>query len=436
MSNFPSAIPYFDSYKYFDDGNLYVDQHIAHLSSTSVPDASATYELVIDFLSELKDSHNPNKAENNYKTYRSELTTFLYYFWDFEGMSIEDVDRRAMNRYMDFCAEPPAELVGYFNVAQFKVDKETNQRVPNSDWRVFRGKKLNGEALPYSMASQAARTKLAILSSFFSFLIDAEYTERNPAQMLLKKSKFKAKGGNVDSEDFTNIMSELQWSYVMTASESLAEESPKAHERTLFLMSLMYGCYLRISEVSTRPGFSPVMSQFRQDSQTGVWGYYIPMSKGQKARTVAVSKNLLNALRRYRNFLGLPDLPAPKEQNPLLIRLRKAQNGKDAGVINANLGIRQVRELIYQVFSAAADLAMEDGHTHDSHALREMSPHAIRHTGISHDVNYNNRPLTHVRDDAGHDSLDTTSRYIHTSRVERHETAKDKELDRLKEARA
>ncbi|WP_425263830.1 tyrosine-type recombinase/integrase [Vibrio owensii] len=433
MSNYPKPVPYFDSFKYFEEGNSIVNQHIASLSVDRVPDASATYELIIDWLSEQKDSNNPNKAENNYKTYRSELTTFLYFCWDYEGIKIEDVDRRVMYRYMDFCAEPPAELIGYHNTAQFKEDKATGLRAPNPDWRLFRGKKVDSKPIPYQLSSQASRTKLAILSAFFSFLIDAEYTERNPASMLLKKSRFKSKASNVDSEDFTNIMSELQWSYVIGAAEAMADEKPSQHERSLFLMSLMYSCYLRISEISSRPGFSPVMSQFRQDPQTGVWSYYIPMSKGQKARSVAVSNDMLKALRRYRRFLGLSDLPSPKEQTPLVTRIREAKKGKETGIVNANLGIRQVREIIYQVFSKAADMAMEDGMIHDSHSIREMSPHALRHTGISHDVNQNERPLTHVRDDAGHDSLDTTSKYIHTSRVERHQTARDKEIDRLKE---
>lgn len=432
MSTFPKPIPYFDSFKYFEEGNASVNQHIANLSLTTVPDAGAAYELIIDWLSEQKDSNNPNKAENNYKTYRSELTTFLYFCWDYEGISIEDVDRRVMYRYMDFCGEPPAELIGYHNTAQFKDDKESGLRTPNKDWNLFRGKKVDGKPIPYQLSPQAARTKLAILSAFFGFLIDAEYTERNPAAMLLKKSRFKSKASNIDSEDFGNIMSELQWSYVIGAAEAMAEEKPQHHERTLFMMSLMYSCYLRISELSSRPGFTPVMSQFRQDPQTGVWSYYIPMSKGQKARNVAVSNKLLEALKRYRRFLGLSEMPSPKEQTPLITRIREAKKGKDAGMTNANLGIRQIRELIYQVFAKAADMAMEDGLLTDSYAIREMSPHALRHTGISHDVNQNQRPLTHVRDDAGHDSLDTTSKYIHTSRVERHQTARDKEIDRLK----
>lgn len=74
--------------------------------------------------------------------------------------------------------------------------------------------------------------------------------------------------------------SELQWSYVISTVEQLARDDPEFHQRSLFLIKLVYFCYLRISEVSARVGYTPVMDQFRQDSQTGIWSFYIPQSKG------------------------------------------------------------------------------------------------------------------------------------------------------------
>jgi hypothetical protein len=38
-----------------------------------------------------------------------------------------------------------------------------------------------------------------------------------------------------------------------------------------------------------------------------------------------------------------------------------------------------------------------------------------------------------VQADAGHDSIDTTSKYLHTGNSERHESANHKPLDRLYE---
>lgn len=431
MLTLPPAIPLFDAADYLEDGNPTVNQYLARVTLTRVGDAALVYEYAVDWLLEQRYS------DNNYKTYRSELTTFLYWVFEVEQICVADITRRVLMRYIDYCMDPPAELVAYRNVAQFIHNREIGERVPNPHWRPFLGKKRDGLELPYKISSKALKTKLAILSSFFNYLINEEYTERNPAMMLMKNGRFKnGSQGLVMHEDDEDIraFSDLQWSYVISTAELLAAQEPERHERTLFLISLMYSCYLRISEVAARPGFSPVMGQFRRDTKTGVWGFHIPRSKGGKKRTVAVSNQLLKALQRYRRFLGLPPLPVPNEDTPLFVRHRAAGRGREAGLLNANLGIRQLRDEIACLFAQAAEAAEKDGLLQDAQEMRQMTAHSIRHTGISHDINLNKRPLSHVQADAGHDSIDTTSQYLHTSRVERHESAAGKPLDHLSDS--
>ncbi len=66
----PPAMPLFDGLAYLEAGNPQVNQYLANLSLNDVPDAGLVYELAVDWLLEQRNS------ENNYKTYRSELTTF------------------------------------------------------------------------------------------------------------------------------------------------------------------------------------------------------------------------------------------------------------------------------------------------------------------------------------------------------------------------
>ena len=113
------------------------------------------------------------------------------------------------------------------------------------------------------------------------------------------------------------------------------------------------------------------------------------------------------------------------------MRHKAAGRGRDVGLRNANLGIRQIRDEINYLIQTAADLALEDGFEQDAQEIRQMTPHSIRHTGITHDINLNDRPLSHVQADAGHDSIDTTSQYLHVSKTERHETAARKQINRL-----
>ncbi|WP_116473163.1 tyrosine-type recombinase/integrase [Zobellella maritima] len=428
MPSMPPVFPLFDAPQYLEEGNSVVNQHIAELTLNRVAEAAFVYEHAMDWLLESRFS------ENNYKTYRSELTTFLHWCFDIEQISPIAVTRRMMNRYVDYCLAPPRELIAYRNVAQFVLNKEWGERQPNPLWRPFLGKKVDGREQPYRLSDKALKTKMAVLSSFYGYLINEEATERNPAVMWMRHSRFGSTPVQATvsgEEDEVRVFSDLQWSYMMSTAERLAEQQPERHERTLFLVSLMYACYLRISEVAARPGFSPVMSQFRRDGKTGIWSFYIPVSKGGKRRTVAASRELLEALKRYRNYLKLPPLPSPNENTPLFVRHRAAGRGRDQGLLNANLGIRQLRDSLDELIALAADAAADDGFDQDAAEIRTLTVHSIRHTGITHDINYNGRPLSHVQADAGHDSIDTTSQYLHTSKVERHESAAGKRLNRL-----
>ena len=58
--------------------------------------------------------------------------------------------------------------------------------------------------------------------------------------------------------------------------------------------------------------------------------------------------------------------------------------------------------------------------------LQSATVHWLRHTGISDDVK--RRPREHVRDDAGHNSSQTTDRYIDVDLRERHQSAKNKPI--------
>lgn len=423
----PPVYPLFESASNIEEGNSIVNQYITQISLDTVPDAGLVYEHASELLYEQK--HN----ENSYKAYRSELTTFFHWCFDVAGQTPASLTRREIARYIDYCQNPPATLIGYFNVAQFKLDKASGVRVPNHAWRPFVGKKLLGKEQPYNLSENALKTKIAILSSFYSYLMSEDYCERNPAQAWMNHSRFSSKKKYQVKMEEGNMLSftELQWSYVIASVEQLAIDEPELHQRSLFLIKLIYFCYLRISEVGARAGYSPVMGQFKQDKQTGIWSFFIPLSKGGKRRSVAISKALLEGLVEYRRHLKLPDYPTQGDNHPLFIRHRAAGRGRDVGAINANLGIRQIREEVEKIIAHAAKSAENDGFCEDAKQMRGLTAHNIRHTGITHDININGRPLSHVQADAGHESIDTTSQYLHTSQIERHQSAQNKVLDHL-----
>lgn len=388
--------------------------------------ATLVYELTLDYLSELQS--NPN----NFKTARSEITTFLIWCWDLQGLRLAEVTRRQMNQFIQWCHQPPLPLIGNAQRPHFLSDKGLGLRVPNPLWRPFVHRQPKQSLLPagtqgYQRKASATKNQLAVLSSYYQFLNDEEYCDRNPAALAMRRGRFKESPLSAEQDEEIKALSPLQLSYLLETLDQLAAADPARHERTRFLVILLFSTYARISEISARPGYAPVMSQIRRDKHNETWGFFIPQSKNGKARTVAVSDALLHALIRYRRFLGLPELPAPNEQIPLLVRHKPAQHGRDSKNLNANLGINAIREEVERVYQLTAERLLQQGHHQDAAELRTMTVHSLRHTGISCDLE-KGRALHHVMADAGHQDIGITSRYISASRTERYESARHKGL--------
>ena len=207
----------------------------------------------------------------------------------------------------------------------------------------------------------------------------------------------------------------MQWDFILETTEQLAREHPAEHERTLFVMNCLFGMYLRISELVADERSAPVMGDFQKD-QDGNWWLRV-VGKGNKARMVTVSDDMLKTLRRYRTHLGLPPLPYVGEQTPLVAKLR------GRGPVTST---RQIRYMVQACFDRALDRMKSDGLEEEARELRVATVHWLRHTGISEDVKF--RPKEHVREDAGHASMATTDRYIDTEMRERHASARHKKI--------
>ena len=204
-----------------------------------------------------------------------------------------------------------------------------------------------------------------------------------------------------------------QWMTVIHAAEKLAIEKPHLHERTLFIMHALYDMYLRISELTASVRWVPKMSDFFRDTNGDWW--FKTVGKGNKMRQIAVSDNMLSALKRYRTFLQLPPLPSIDEQQVLI------QKASGNGPIESPRAIRQIVQLC---FDEAIFALRESGDTEEARMLQSATVHWLRHTGISEDVKI--RPREHVRDDAGHSTSAITDRYVDVELKERAKSAKKK----------
>jgi site-specific recombinase XerD len=253
----------------------------------------------------------------------------------------------------------------------------------------------------------------AILSSFFSYLLQDEYVLMNPVALIRQKSQFIRKQQGTAK---IRRLSDLQWQYVLATAESMAHQNPAQHERTLFMMSALYSLYLRISELAASVRWIPMMNHFYRDAEDHWW--FTTVGKGNKQRQIAVSDAMLSALKRWRYALNLSALPSVADNMPLLPKTR----GK--GPISSTT---YVRDIVQKCFDAAIEQLNQDGFKEEASALIEATVHWLRHTGISDDVKH--RPREHVRDDAGHSSSAITDKYIDIELRERHSSAKYKPIE-------
>lgn len=368
-------------------------------------------DLAIQFLK------NYEGSQATFNSYRRELERFLHWSSQVKQQMINQHKREDMEEFIRFCQKPPKTWIGLKNVSRFMIN-ENAERVANCEWRPFvvsisKKERLDGK-LPdknnYQLSQSGIQAIFSILSSFYNFLVQEGFSQFNPLMQIRQKSKFIRKQ---QSKRPIRRLSELQWQYVIDTAETMANTDAERHERTLFIMSALYGMYLRISELAASPRWLPQMGHFYRDQNNHWW--FKTVGKGNKERDITVSDAMLNALKRYRKFLGLTLLPTPGEATPLITKTKG---------IGAITDTRHIRRIVQNCFDQAITKLNQDTFIEEAEQLKMATVHWLRHTGISDDVKI--RPREHVRDDAGHSSSAITDRYIDVELIARQQSAKKK----------
>jgi len=373
------------------------------------------YEYAKQFL--LSYRHN----SETFKSFRREIERFTQWRFLIAQKSFCDLTREDIESYLAFCQNPPLNWVGTKKVNRFiEID---GVRKPNPEWRLFiatvsksarkRGIELNKKN--YSLSEKALREIFTILNCFYRFLIQENITQINPISHIRQKNRFYR--SQQEARKIRRI-SELQWQYVLQAAHALADANPLKHERTLFIVSILYSLYLRISELVASKRWSPKMNDFSKDHEGNWW--FETVGKGNKHRAISVSDSMLTALIRWRKYLQLaPSLPTPNDHSPLIPKI------KGKGPITDTSHIRRIVQYCFD--QAMINLRLANL-PEEADALAEATVHWLRHTGISDDVKF--RPREHVRDDAGHSSSAITDKYIDVEKRARHASAKKKQLQK------
>ena len=268
------------------------------------------------------------------------------------------------------------------------------------EWRPFAG--------PLSPASQ--RQAIVILNGLFSWLVNAGYLAGNPLS-LSRQRKQRAK------PRITRFLEDDLWQEVKVAIETMPRESDRERRhyfRARWLFSLLYICGVRISEVTQNSmgGF------FSRRDRDGTERWWLEITgKGDKTRLAPATNELMVELARFRREFGLAPYPTPEEATPLLLPI----GGKSKSLTRS-----AVHSIVKGVFEMAADRLAARGAEFESRAARVAlaSAHWLRHTAGSHMSD--DMDLKHVRDNLGHESIATTTKYLHSTDDARHKETEEK----------
>ncbi|MEI6095294.1 MAG: tyrosine-type recombinase/integrase [Gammaproteobacteria bacterium] len=402
--NKKAPLPMFDSLEHVDKAIVTKSRHV----DTSDGD----FYHALAFLKCYKGSLG------TFNSYRRETERLLQWCKHIASITLKEIRREHIEEYIKFCQNPPKSWIGVKKTPRFL--EKNGERCPNPEWRPFvmtiskaahrKGKPVNIE--DFDLSQGTIKELFAILSTFFNYLIQEEYVFMNPIALIRQKSKFLRKQ---QSQTQIRRLTLLQWEYVIETATTMANTDPEKCERTLFIMTALYSMYLRISELTASDRWIPKMCDFYRDSDGNWW--FKTVGKGNKERQIAVSNVMLEALQRYRKYLGLSSLPSVADQTPLLSK------NKGKGPLASTT---YIREIVQSCFDHGIKRLEEDKFFEEAESLNDATVHWLRHTGISDDVKH--RPREHVRDDAGHSSSATTDKYIDVELRERHRTAKNKPI--------
>jgi site-specific recombinase XerD len=335
--------------------------------------AANDLEAVQLYLKSLRDS------KNTLATYRKEIERFLLWALLNKQKTLSSLQLDDFIAYEQFIECPDTDWICKHGTR--RTDKQGD---PNQNWRPFTG--------PLSANSQ--KIAIASINAMMNYLVAANYLSSNP--LLLDKKHRQKLAKECETEKF-HALSEQEWDWIWNALENLPQKTPgqqNHYERLRFILNMFYCTACRIGEFASHK-----MNSF-QLNHNGKWYWHV-VGKGQKKEVLPVNSELLNALVRYRLYIGLPAFPTVDENVPLLLS-QKGTRGIKA---------RRLSTIIENFFNHAAD-QVKDISLVSSENIRNATAHWIRHTALSHAAKRNN-DIRIIKRFGRHNHIQTTTKYVH-----------------------
>ncbi|MBK8972550.1 MAG: tyrosine-type recombinase/integrase [Hahellaceae bacterium] len=353
-----------------------------------------------------------NKSDHTFIRFRSEIEKFMLWCFLVADKPLDQMRKSDILDYIEFFYKPPLDWIGLANLDKFIQVSGDHQF--NPEWRPFRyiSQGSDTDRKKYRPSQESLKSVFTALNVFYSYLMDEELCLGNPSLIARKDCKRLIKDAQIGE---TKRLDQDQWQFLLDTAQRMADED-SLYERNLFLMAAMKVLFLRISELSERSDWVPVMSHFWQDQDKNWW--LKVFGKGRKLRDISVPDSFLSYLERYRLWRGLSARPGMQEKEPIVEKIRGA----------GGMTARQLARLVEQVLLRAYDDMLLWQGKQAAQIFKDVSPHWLRHTGASMEID-RGRALKDVSEDLGHASMATTDTvYVRSAAKNRAKSGKQREV--------
>ncbi len=228
-----------------------------------------------------------------------------------------------------------------------------------------------------SKINYSERTQARWISSikgFFSFLLEDELREDNPSALLETPKLGLYLPDTLSLEEIEKLI-------------SATEEKTDLAKRNRCMIEVLYGCGLRVSEL-TELQISNI--NFKEN-------YLKIQGKGDKVRFVPLADYTADFIKNYINNIRSKQKINPKHSDILFLNSRGAQ-------ISRQMVFLIIKEIVRKVG-----------------IQKNISPHTFRHSFATH-LLQNGADLRFIQEMLGHSSITTTEIYTHLNTEELHET--------------
>jgi len=333
-----------------------------------------------------KDASSPKTLD----AYQREAERLLRWCWLHRQKALSDLLDDDLLAYDKFLRKPPASWIN-------------PKKLPRQDphWRPFRGP-LPAATVAYSMR---------IVHHLMDWLVQRGYLLRNPVDL----STSRVKSVDARASRTRHALTPRTWSLVVESIEAMPRntDSEKAvYERTRYVMTLLYLMSFRVGDLGAN-----TMSAFRRvmTGEEYQW-FWCGARKGTRKSELPAPADVMEAVYRYRTFMGLEPAPQPNEDTGMVLSL----DGRHA--IKSDSIYRIVIDCFAFALKHANEVAPGRLLPEEIQSLAEATTHWMRHTGITAKIKAG-LPLTDVQKLAGHVDVTTTTGYVTTGLSDLHDAA-------------